>query len=102
MARSGERQLAVLQSSKDSVIRPSHLQADRSAQHFYRVSADPNVCDFLCASPARTVARCAHKDFTRSSGFDALMDDNLLVRFRQTMPDDPTYRATGSRSSCWI
>src|ERR687891_386958 len=74
---------------------PIHLslfQTYNPAQHFHGVAADANVGDAL------TVARCAHKDFTRSSSLDALADENLLIRFRKAMPHDPTDGATRSRS----
>src|SRR6266545_6241100 len=63
-------------------------QIDGAAQHFRRVSADSNVGDLL------TVAFRANKDFTGSSGFDALVNENLLVRFCHAMPHHPTNGTT--------
>src|SRR4030095_11796398 len=43
-----------------------------------------------------------HKELARPSGFDALVNDNLLVGLRQAVPHHPTRGTTGSGSSGWI
>ena len=72
---------------------PTHLslfQTYSSAQYFHCISADSNVGDPF------TVACRAHKDFTGSSGFDALVDENLLIRFCYAMLHHPTNGTTSS------
>src|SRR6266404_6009859 len=72
------------------IVRNRKLKTRGSAQHFHRVSANTNVGDLL------TVACRPHKDFTGSSGFDSLANENLLVRFCQPMAHHPTDGATSS------
>src|SRR5207237_8032406 len=74
---------------------PTHLslfQTYSSAQRFHRVSADSNVGDLL------PVACRAHKAFTGSSGFDALVDETLLISFCCAILHHPTNGTSISRS----
>ena len=64
-------------------------KAESPAQDFHCVSADPDIGDLLA------IARRAHKDFTRSPGFGALMNENLFVRFCHAVPHHPTHGTTG-------
>src|SRR6202011_1501508 len=68
----------------------------RSAQHFYGVSAHPNVGDTFA------VARRPHIHFARSANRAALSDDHLFVAIGDLVLNHPTRRTTGGRSSGWI
>src|SRR3981081_3884255 len=72
------------------------LKHPRSPQHFDGVSANANVGDTFA------VSRGSHKNFARTTNFDALSNHHLFVTVCDPVLDHPTGGTTRPCSPGWI